>query len=125
MSATSGTLTVPTVVQDHDRADLGSTGLEALQGALAMVGGLLADLGSADPSWQLVGPMTARAAALARRAVGRDASLDTAAEVAPVVHQRDVAVAARALLREDVVVVDTSAALGVLLLSARISMALA
>lgn len=112
-------------VVGHDRSGSPSRRLETVRGDVRVVGRLLAELDPADPHWQVVGPMTASVSALVRRALGRDVPTGSFRDVAPVVHQRDLAVASRGLLRSDVDIVDTAAVIEIRSLCSRIAMALA
>lgn len=87
--------TAPTVAPHHD----------ALRVAVGDVLTAIADLTTQDPRWADTRPRVAELARLLRLALGRPGP-DCPADAPPVVTQRDLATAARPLLRATVPVAD-------------------
>lgn len=123
MSAT----TIPSAAPNRDLDTLPAAGpqVATLGEDLGNLSDLVAALASSDPRWEEVGPMTAAVAELVRQAAGRPGWGALDVDVAPVVHKRGLAVAARTLMGGAMTVVDGPAAIETRSLCLRVSLALA
>lgn len=108
----TSTLTGPSitvVTTSSGTAPITYPGPRALRAATRTLLDAMTVAGLGDPRWATAGPLVSAAALRLRKALGA-ASHGSCVGTAPVVRERDFAVAARGLLRDDVHLTDLAAA---------------